>query len=864
MCIAQAQPKCRFRLGPPPKMLHGLTAVLFLATTLLGGAAGAQTIVLELRQGAFDDARVKKAVMLSANWPRLAELAGLRPDGVLLRDGRRESEVRASRPDIDGARRLLAEAGYPGRPPLQHLILYEAPLEKLALAVAGTLKDIGLAGQLQLVSPQTREKILAATRYVTGQRTIELPYLLLTQEKRAAAPPPRVADLAVIGQPAADFEADSRTLTLSIAIANLGSAPAGLHLLVFFEQNGALEFPPVAVDGLGPRESRSFKTGLRVPEKMLGREIVVIAMVDAEKAVRESEEGNNRSDPLVVALPAAPRLADLVVRGSPQAAFDPDSRELVVTVAVANLGTAAAGPHRLALIDRSGTIEFPPFEIAQLPARESLRFQTTIPLPEAVLGRELVLQAEIDPAAAVRESDEDNNWSETLVFPLPQPLRHVDLVVAGAPSVAFDPQSRDLTLGLTVANLGNAPAGTHRIAVIDRSGTLDFPLLTGDPLGPGEERSLRRSLRIPEAALGRTLLLVAEVDSEAEVPESEEGNNRSEERRFTLPAPPPLPDFRPQRKPERRPDLAVDRQPAVTFDAQSRRLSLAVTVGNQGRMEAPASRVIVTEAAGALDFPPLATPILQPGATVRLAVAAVAPAGSLGTTLRLQANVDPDNRIEEADETNNSSAVVSYPLPAPAQETPRHADLTITSLHISHQAAGTLALVSLTVTNNGTAPSPPTVVELRAPSEGAMERIPVPELAAGESWQADWTVALGSAVFGRDTSVAAFVDPDDVVAETLETNNRSRQSLAAAIPARTWIIGAGLAAAVLLVTVWLLRARPPRRKLSAPAVRLSYRAQPDAGAQELLRRGEEPAVAFRLALRARSDPGTQNVSLGEA
>lgn len=864
MCIAQAQPKYRCRLGPPRKLLRGLTAVLFLATALLGGAASAQTIVLELRQGAFDDARVRKAVMLSANWPRLAERAGLRPDGVLLRDGRRESEVRADRPDIDAARRLLAEAGYRGRPALQHLILFEAPLEKLAFAIAGTLKDIGLEGQLQLVTPQTKDRVLAATRYVTGQQTIELPYLLLTQEKRAAAPPPRLADLAVIGRPAADFEAESRILTLSVDIANLGSAPAGPHLLVFFERDGALEFPPVAVDGLGPRESRGYKTGLRVPEEMLGREIVVLAVVDAEKAVRESEEGNNRSDPLVVVLPAAPRLADLVVRGAPQAAFDPDSRELVVTVAVANLGTAAAGPHRLDLTDRSGTIEFPPFEIAQLPARESLRFQTTIPLPEAVLGRELVLQAEIDPAAAVRESDEDNNWSETLVFPLPAPQRHVDLVVAGAPSVAFDPQSRILTLGLTVANLGNAPAGAHRIAVIDRSGTLDFPLLTGDPLGPGEKRGLRSSARVPEEALGRTLLLFAEIDSEAEVRESDEGNNLSEERRFTLPAPPPLPDFRPQRKPERRPDLAVDRQPAVAFDAESRRLSLTVTVGNQGRAEAPASRVVVTEAAGALDFSPLTTPILQPGATTSLTVAAVVPAGTLGTTLRLQARVDPDNRVEEADETNNSSAVVSHALPAPAQEAPRHADLAVTSLHISHQSAGRRALVSLTITNSGAVPSPPTVVELRAPSEGAMERIPVPELAAGESWQADWTVALGSAVFGRDITVAAFVDPDDVVAETVETNNRSRQSLVAAIPARTWIVGAGLAAAVLLVVIWLLRARSPRRKPGAPALRLSYKSRPDAGAQELQRRGGEPAVVFRLALRAQPDPGTQNVSLGGA
>lgn len=862
MCIARAQSKRRFRLGPSRKLVHGLTVVLFLATAGFVSAAGAQSIVLELHQGAFEDARVRKAVMLSANWPRLVEQAGLRPDGIVLREGQRESKVGVSRPDVDAARRLLGEAGYPGRPPLQYLIVYEAPLEKLALAIAGTLRDIGLAGQLQLVTPQTKDRVLAATRYVTGQRTIELPYLLLAQEKRAAAPSPRLADLTVIGRPTADFEADSRTLTLSADVANLGSARAGRHLLVFFERDGALEFPPITVDGLAPRESRGYKTGLRVPEEMLGREIVVLALVDAENAVRESEEGNNRSAPLVVALPATPRLADLVVRGPPGAAFDPDSRELVVTVAVANLGTAAAGPHLLALTDRSGTIEFSPFEIAQLPARESLRFQTTIPLPEAVLGRELVLQAEIDPQATVRESDEENNWSEALVFRLPAPRRHVDLVMVGAPAVDFDPQTRNLAFGLTIANLGNAAAGAHRIAVIDRSGTLDFPLLASDPLGPGERRSLRGSLRVPETALGRTLLLVAEIDPEAEVRESDEGNNRGEERRFTLPAPPP--DFRPQRKPERRPDLTVLRQPVVTYDADNRRLTLAVTVDNRGQTEAAASRVVVSETAGALDFSPLATPILEPGDAATLTVAAEVPAGILGTTLRLQARVDPENRIEETDEANNNSTVVSYALPAPVRETPRHADLAIASLHITHQAAGTRALVTLTITNNGAVASPPSVVELRVPGEGAMERIPVPALAAGEAWQVDWTVAIGSAMFGRDIGVAVFVDPDDTVDESVETNNRSRQRLAAAIPARTWLVGAALAAAVLLAAVWLLRARLPGRKPATPVIRLGYRARSDPGAQELLRRGTEPATTFRLALRARSDPGTQSVSLGGA
>ena len=336
------------------RVVRGLGATVVLAAALLAAEAGAQTIVLDMQQGAFDDARVKKALIVGASWHRVAEQGGLRPDAIVLRSGRRETEIEPTQPDPKAAQRLLAEAGYGGDRPIQHFIFFEAPLEKMAIAAAGALRGLGLSSQLQAITPQTRDRVIAATRYVTGRQTVELPYLILSQERRAAPPPQRLADLVVTGRPEVDFDPQSRTLTVSTGVANLGSAPAGPHLLVFVERNGALRFPPIEIAGLGSRESRRFETGIRVPEEMLGRKLELQAAIDARNAVREADEGNNRGEVLAFALPAPPRFADLVILDRPEVDFDVQSRELVVSVVVANLGSAEAGPHLHRTIQRRG------------------------------------------------------------------------------------------------------------------------------------------------------------------------------------------------------------------------------------------------------------------------------------------------------------------------------------------------------------------------------------------------------------------------------------------------------------------------------------------------------------------------------
>lgn len=667
--------------------LRWFGALMVFAWLLAGGAlsAAADTLVLSLEQGMLDDARVRKALVVGLDWHRLAEQGGVRPDGVVLRDGNRESVLEPRRGDPEAARRLLAEAGIaPGadqRLPL--VVFFEPPLEKTAELLLRALKALGLSAQTQRVTPQTLDKAIAATRFATGRQAVELPYILLALEpQEAPAPPPaaQLPDLVVLGLPEAAYDAGRRTLTVVVTVANLGRAPAGPHRVGIGERSRGLRLPTVQIDGLGPREQRAVKTGIEVPENLLGSVLELQAAIDISGEVREADERNNRSDVLRFALPAA----------------------------------------------------------------------------QAV--------------------------------PEPEPRGFVDLVVAGAPRVRFDPERRVLTAEVAVANLGTLEAGAHRVALVDRGGAVEFPPQDIGGLGPRETATVTFAARVPDSALGRRLVLLALADSDGAIGESEEGNNRGEALELALPAPP---------VPERVPEPAPQREP-----------------------------------------PPL--PIPRP---------------------ERQPEPQPEPAVEAAPE----------PAPEPVPEPIRLADLAVTALKIVPRDDGGAA-VALAVANYGEAASRPTDIEVSAEEAAAWERLPLRALAPGETLELAWIVpAAGGALPAlgeRRLSVAVAVDPDNRVAESLETNNARRQTIVLASPLRHWTTLA-LAAALVLVGVlvaaplliFLLRRLPRKPGPKAAPPRLSCRALCDAGAPAVERSGGGPALQFRLALRPGVDPGRQTVVL---
>ena len=585
--------------------LRRLGGALLLAWLGAGAAASAaaDTLVLSLEQGLFEDARVKKALLVGLDWHGLAESGGAKVDDIVLRDGRgdgrvdgrgdsrnngrRETTLQPGRADPEAARRLLAEAGA-GRRQAVPIILFHAPkLEKTAALLQRALKALGFASTPQVFTPQNRDKLIAATRVTTGRQTIELPYILLALEDSAApAPVEQLADLVVLGAPEVHFDEQNRFLTVVVTVANRGPGDAGPQRIGIADRNRLLRLPPVAIDGLGPRERRSVKTGAELPEDLLGETLILQAAVDIANAVRESDERNNLGEVLRFALPAPERppetrpepqpepqpeprgFVDLAVLGPPEARFDAARRQLAVRVVVANLGSREAGPHRLSLIDRNGGLRLAPLEIDGLGPREKRDFLFTAEVPEDLLGRSLVLQAVSDSDGQIAESEEGNNRGDALQIDLPAP----------------------------------SPEPVEPLEPVAEAEPMPLPI-------PRPERP-------------------------PEPPQT-----------TTEPRPQPAPDPRPEAS--RLADLALTAFKIVPREDGG--ASVLFTVTNYGETVSAATDIEVSaEGSGQWQRLPLRT--LAPGETVSENWTVTA----TGDALAVSVSVDPDNRVRESVETNNA------------------------------------------------------------------------------------------------------------------------------------------------------------------------------------------------------------------
>jgi len=715
------------RLAEPLILLLALVLLQICALpAALAQPARETFVIVEAAQGVFEDARVLRALPLAAPWQRMAQ-GTADAAGIVLRHGDRETALEAERANPEAVQRLLAQLQITPRAPRQYALFYEPPLERLAETTLKVLHQYGLEGKLQAITPQTREQALAATRSATGSQSYEIPYLILSQEQRAAPTPQRLADVTVFGEMVVDYDPQEQVLTVTTGVANVGEAPAGAHALAVRERGDRLRFRSVPIEPLEIQESAAFKAFAKVPEDLLGQEVQLQAVIDPEDTIRESDERNNRGPVVPYRLPAAaPRLPDLTVLEPPRLRFDEAQRELSVTIIVANLGSVAAGPHALSLADRGGGVTMRPLALEGLGSREKQDFRLTIPIPEESLGARLELVATIDPENAVRETDEANNESAAEVFTLPPPPapRLPDLRVGGL-TLSFDPQSRRLSATMTAVNGGEAAAGRHELRILEQDRKVTVPPVVLEGLAAGERQRLTGGATLAE-------------------------------------------------------DLS-------------------------------------------------------------------------GETLRLRAVIDAAGAVRESDEDNNRGPLEAFTVPAPQGQ----ADLAIVAMQVSRPARGDALEVRLTVANRGTAESPASEIDLRAEGASAWQRFDLPALASGATTEIAWTLPRPESLLGGRVEVSALADPDDRLPELLETNNAGRQAISLPVPLRSWLAGAALLGALILAVLWRLRRRPARDDRVAGDLHLSYRARRDPGRQTV--ESAEGGAPVRLSLRALRDPGRQLV-----
>jgi subtilisin family serine protease/subtilase family serine protease len=208
-------------------------------------------------------------------------------------------------------------------------------------------------------------------------------------------------------------------------------------------------------------------------------------------------------------------------------------------------------------------------------------------------------------------------------------------------------------------------------------------------------------------------------------------------------------------------------------------ITVNVTLSNPSSMSAPASTLNVylsvdgVITATDILLGSVATPALAAGAQAVVPATVAIPANVTAATYFLGAIVDPGNQIDEADETNNTRAGSTIAVGAVAN------DLTISAL--SGPATGITGdpiAVSATVNNLGSTAAPASTLNFYLSTDQVITTADrfigtaaIGSLAAGGSQLVSGSVPVPVDLAPGTYYLGAIIDPDNVVAETNETNN---------------------------------------------------------------------------------------------
>lgn len=956
-------------------VLRGLIiAALSAGLAGIGSAANAQTLTIDVAQGAFEDKRIVSAVNAAVGWYEVARRNQMQLDAVVLRRKTGTTRLDPTGRDLRLAKRLKAEAGY-GDKPLPYFIFHDAASARLAALAMARLKEAGFEGKRQEVTKASLRQAISLTRYVTSRNTVEFPYLVLTLDKATRPDPQKLADLVaeidlavfnagrqqidlqvtvtnrgtvssgssllairaqntsfrgdlvevepilprssktlkhsiripqnVLGQtltlqavvdvrgqvrelneenniskgkrvrtaqqrqPAdlvvlggkADFDPQDGVLRVEFTVSNEGGSVADRHMLQTVEQSGNVRFPPLAIDAIKPGERRAVEQAVQLPSRLLGQTLTLVARIDAENQIKEGNERNNDSQPLRITIDKPRRYPDLVV-SIPEAKYDPDTQRIRLRLTVTNQGGETAGAHAVQVTESNGLIDSLSEPVAGIGAGASRSVFLEGQVPVEVLGRALVFQAQVDPRSQVREENEKNNFSAVVRLQVPAPRRFPDLTIESI-RPEFDPRDQILTLRVMVANRGDEIAAFNRLEVTDLTGTFPMPSVPVEPLGPGQKREVIVRAPFPDNAFDRDLALQGKIDAADEIPESEEGNNLSKKLFTRLDGPEPLAD------------LVVGR-PDVTFDPDRKELAIRVVVENLGGVIAASHQLSLIDHSGMIDISPERVGPIEPGQVREVRRSVRMPDQAAGQTLVLQAIIDAQREVAEADEGNNESERIPFTPDIPQEL----ADLYVDIVRLVYDRQSQELSIRLIVENAGSQEAPRhqlTLIDHRGLMGFPLVSVDV--IGPGQTRIVEQTLKVPAAVQGQTIDLQAEIDSQTDVPESNEDNNQSpRQSVVIEAPVPSsnalqipleWI-AIGVAGGAILASIagWRrartktpgTRSEPPDTPNHAMPVQVSYLPRSDPGHQQIERVDGGPAVILEVSVRPVRDPGIQTVS----
>ncbi|MBW1712055.1 MAG: hypothetical protein JRJ59_02755 [Deltaproteobacteria bacterium] len=400
-------------------------------------------------------------------------------------------------------------------------------------------------------------------------------------------------------------------------------------------------------------------------------------------------------------------------------------------VGVVNKGRVPSSPGRLLFMVNARTVDqakLPPLEPGQQ-LLISFTWRQALPGPNT-------LSAELDQEAARGDLDPTNNFiRQEFVFKKCQPdLVPVKLKLAGP----VEPGRRPMRATAVIANLGGAPAEQFRVRfLIDGR---EIKSVSLGHIGPGQRRSVKADWMPASPGVYR---LTVEVEAGPGPEEIDLTNNRRQIEFRTLHD---LPDLSLSR-PKIPSNICLDKAP----------ISLKTEVTNSGRKRSPAAEVALRD--GVKELARQRIDPLLPSQSRPLTFAwNPAQTGSF----RLHLVVDPEDKISEVQETNNSKLLLIRilkcgpdlslsPLSLPAEIGPEAADRRL----------------RFTVANRGRSACPPTTVVLKLDGQEVLTR-QLERLEPNQSRRITFDFPLRKA--GR-YRLEAVVDPQDKVGDINRGNN---------------------------------------------------------------------------------------------
>lgn len=513
----------------------------------------------------------------------------------------------------------------------------------------------------------------------------------------------------------------------------------------------------------------------------------VQVVVDPNNFIPETAEADNAAAAvLTIAAPPAPNLMLLAgnVKFSP--AEPTQGNPVTITVTLINGGSAAATDVVVQLVDLTGGARpiGPEQVIDELPAGANVTLNIAYDSTEEAGERRIQVTA--DPNDAIAETDEGDNRAVKVLTVSPPKIPN--LVVRGD-GILFGNQKPvvgdQVAMTVTVRNEGNVAVNNVLVQLADvTDGGVELigELQTIATLPAGGSAELTASYDTTDKAGDRRIRVTADPDSL--IFETDETDNEATK------------SLRVASEAEEPPDLPnlvlfsgnVKFEPASP--ATGTIITATVTVLNEGTQ--PATDVLVR----LIDVTDGASEPLGDGV-----ITGTIPAGESGVmsvtfgtadksgARQIQITVDPDNTIEEVDETDNqvtkalviggAAAVVNAaPAAAPSLSATAAANLAVTIAGVTVEAVGesdTLLTISATVTNQGGIGVNGVLVSFLdqgggALGPGGLQRLPA--LDPGATQVTQFSFVLPGAVESLpERTLSVTVDPYDSISEANEADN---------------------------------------------------------------------------------------------